>query len=598
MMPHATVAAPGAATAHLSTTKRRQEPAMLKDSHYPDRPVRRIARAHLPCLCMAATVGLAALMAGGCSGGSGNSSSGATNAPAGSATDQTFGPMVTRAVGTAQPPVSASAGNTTVIGVAGATFGTVTQVDTSPKSLADTKISFEREGVVYTINPDGTALKPITISVDGLFVFGGPVWSPDGTRMAFAASTQPGPPQDIYVMNADGTGVKNLTNTASAAEFSLTWSPDGKKIAYRRFDSDPNNGQIYVMNAADGSGQMRLTDGTGNYIGPNWSPDGSQIAFEGYAPGVANDQIYVMNANGTNQTRLGNNTSFDAGPSWSPDGTKIAFESDRVAPNITIWTMNPDGSGAKQVTFAADGDPNPGNDLVPTWAPDGSALAFLSTRGGPPNTKLFVGTFSAQDGTLTGIHQIMYHAGSPSWSTYLPRTPKKLVGSGGIMASSAAGFLFSQASSSGSRSQVASVVTFDTSLTTNRVNARVDKLSDVNTAAAVFSVTDGDGTLNNLRYINSVDGKVIQAVGTSAVPTAAGILVSFDGTDGSVATVFPYNATKAAGSASMKPVKEGDALVFRGEFAAVWNGKGENAAPSGAHLVKIDAKTGRLIEAQ
>jgi hypothetical protein len=129
------------------------------------------------------------------------------------------------------------------------------------------------------------------------------------------------------------------------------------------------------------------------------------------------------------------------------------------------------------------------------------------------------------------------------------------------------------------------------------VNARFDKLSDVNTAAAVFSVTDGDGTLNNLRYINSVDGKVIQAVGTSAVPSAAGILVSFDGSDGSVATVFPYNATKAAG-ASMKPVKEGDALVFRGEFAGVWNGKGENAAPSGAHLVRIDAKTGRLIEAR
>src|SRR5262249_10855343 len=152
------------------------------------------------------------------------------------------------------------------------------------------------------------------------------------------------------------------------------------------------------------------------------------------------------------------------------------------------------------------------------------------------------------------------------------------------------------------RNQVSSVVTFDTSAPANRVNARIDALgggtlANFGTSNVVLSITDGDANLGNLRYMNSVDGKVIQAVGTTAVPSAAGILVSFDGSDSSVATVVPYNATKAAGNA-MKPVREGDALVFWGSFPGVWTGTGENLAPSGAHLVKLDAKTGQLIEAQ
>jgi hypothetical protein len=212
---------------------------------------------------------------------------------------------------------------------------------------------------------------------------------------------------------------------------------------------------------------------------------------------------------------------------------------------------------------------------------------------------LFVGSFGA-DGTIAQPREVAYGkvtSSATAWSGYLPRTPKKLVGTGGIMASAASGFLFSQASGNGTRSKVASVVTFDTAAA-NRVNARVDTLSAINTAAAVFTITAGDATLTNLRYMNTVDNKVIPVVGTSAVPSAAGILVSFDGSDGSVATVVPYNATKAAGGTAMKPERQGDTLVFRGEFASAWNAKGENVAPSGAHLVKIDAKTGRLIEAQ
>src|SRR5262249_30536901 len=149
---------------------------------------------------------------------------------------------------------------------------------------------------------------------------------------------------------------------------------------------------------------------------------------------------------------------------------------------------------------------------------------------------LMVGTFGP-DGTIAQPKQIFAGIGigsdPPRWSPYLARTPKKLVGTGGLMASSAAGFLFSQAGSSSSRSQIASIVTFDTP-TANRVNTRFDKISDTSGgSSAVFTTPAGDGTLTNLRYITSVDNNVIQVVGTSATPSAAGILVSFDGFDGS-----------------------------------------------------------------
>jgi dipeptidyl aminopeptidase/acylaminoacyl peptidase len=78
--------------------------------------------------------------------------------------------------------------------------------------------------------------------------------------------------EDIYVVNGDGTGLRQLT-TGPAAEFDPSWSPDGRRIAYR-VDSGPAAADIFVMNA-DGSGQRRIASG----LSPAWSPDGAMIAY-------------------------------------------------------------------------------------------------------------------------------------------------------------------------------------------------------------------------------------------------------------------------------------------------------------------------------
>src|SRR6185503_9170858 len=139
-----------------------------------------------------------------------------------------------------------------------------------------------------------------------------PVWSPDGTKIAFGRKTFTVNSQ-IYVMNADGSNPTRITNN-SAADSQPSWSPDGTKIAFVS-TRDESKGEIYVMNA-DGSNQTRLTTNTEFELDPAWSPDGTKIAFTstrdfpGVPGNVANGfEVYVMNANGSNPTRLTNNTS-------------------------------------------------------------------------------------------------------------------------------------------------------------------------------------------------------------------------------------------------------------------------------------------------
>src|SRR5918997_247077 len=182
------------------------------------------------------------------------------------------------------------------------------------------------ESDIYTINVDGTAERKLT-DTPGLDGF--PSWSPDGTRIAFSTDRDGGGNWEIYVMRSDGTHQRRLTNTPEKDEGLPAWSPDGEKIAYVA-DVGPDketwdNEEIFVMNA-DGSGRTRLTDIPGNdHWPPTWSPDGTRLAFtsdgkDGYG------EIYVMSSDGSGLTQLTHHPSgpleptplADTFPSWRP----------------------------------------------------------------------------------------------------------------------------------------------------------------------------------------------------------------------------------------------------------------------------------------
>ncbi len=122
---------------------------------------------------------------------------------------------------------------------------------------------------------------------------------------------------EIYVVNADGTGLARITNN-DVEDFTAAWSPDGKKIAFSR-SLERQSSDIFVMDA-DGGNQTRLTESSTFNVSPAWSPDGDKIAY--FEAGPTGREIYVINADGTGRTRLTDNDSEDGWPEWSPDGKK------------------------------------------------------------------------------------------------------------------------------------------------------------------------------------------------------------------------------------------------------------------------------------
>src|SRR5882672_823214 len=185
-------------------------------------------------------------------------------------------------------------------------------------------------GEIYVMNPDGSDQRNITKSPASETR---PAFSPDGTKIAFVRDFN-----GIFVMNPDGSGQTQILDGPSmgfrAGSISSfpDWSPDGKKIVFNgAMKGSPDGADIYVINA-DGTGLTRLTTDPADDACPAWSPDGKKIAFASIrdrVPNEVNYEIYVMNADGSNQTRITNNTKFDAGPAWSPDGKRMAFTSRR-----------------------------------------------------------------------------------------------------------------------------------------------------------------------------------------------------------------------------------------------------------------------------
>jgi TolB protein len=231
-----------------------------------------------------------------------------------------------------------------------------------------------RDGI-YIMNADGSKLRQLTDNDTDCKVS----LSPDGTRVAFVSSSRD-EMYEIYVIHSDGNGLTRLTNNPGGST-TPSWSPDGSQIIYTisyvrgsEPSSESSSCDIYVMNA-DGSDPHPLTNSCDpSATRPRWSPDGSQILFVAFNNVSSTFNILkIMNADGTNPQVIQTNPALEIdSPRWSPDGTKIAFFNQKTADApLEIDVINKDGSNQRSLTAGFDV-----NYYGFSWSPDGQQLIF------------------------------------------------------------------------------------------------------------------------------------------------------------------------------------------------------------------------------
>ena len=180
-----------------------------------------------------------------------------------------------------------------------------------------------------------------------------PVYSPDGTRIAFMSARDGNP--EIYVMNVDGSNLRRLTNHP-AGDGTPTWAPNGSQIA---FVSDrTGQPQLYVM-GADGANLRRLTMNESWADRPTWSPAPyNEIAFSARTGAGFDIKAYDIATGQTRQITFGEGSN--EGPAYSPNGRHLAFTSTRFG-GVQVFTIGRDGRNLRQITRV-------GNNQTPAWS--------------------------------------------------------------------------------------------------------------------------------------------------------------------------------------------------------------------------------------
>lgn len=212
-----------------------------------------------------------------------------------------------------------------------------------------------------------------------------PTATPQGGGVGQVAyvSGKSGNPQ-IYLINVDGTGERQLTNREEGA-CQPAWSPNGLQLVFTspcQSDTEEYPGSSLWLisfneedNISDQIPLQTLPGGGGDYD-PAWAPDGEQIAFTSRRDGRS--QVYIMNLDGTGLVNLNEDLAYNRQPAWSPDGKRILFTTSR-ARNKEIWIM-PDYGGDEAAFSRSDGE----DDSFADWSGDGELILFQREIGSIP----------------------------------------------------------------------------------------------------------------------------------------------------------------------------------------------------------------------
>ena len=230
---------------------------------------------------------------------------------------------------------------------------------------------------IYIVNADGSGLKRLTTESLGIDNFS-PAIAPNGNRVAFVSVSNAS--SDIYVVNSDGSDLRRITNDA-ARETSLNWTPDGRNLIFAAAPDTQSPSQIYQVNADSATPATSPTRLFGDSIAryePTLSPDGRTLAFVTADKNGAN-QIYLSNAAGTSVRRLTSGELRGVPTTFTPDSKRLvySFLPPSNFANLVYNVVNLDGTPAPDLPISSyDGG-------GVAFSPDGNYLAYGENRFDP-----------------------------------------------------------------------------------------------------------------------------------------------------------------------------------------------------------------------
>lgn len=251
---------------------------------------------------------------------------------------------------------------------------------------------------VYVMNADGSGQRRLT---DDPAEDSAPSISPDGSAIVFISNRTGN--FELYAMGVDRSNLTRLTAT-DADEAFPSWTPDGERVVFSTMSGTAAGGDIWIMDAAGGN-PRQLTNGV-TAVFPVVTADGATIIY-GISPRPGDYDVWAMSIDGTGAHPIAATDYREVGARPSPDGQQIVFAK---APNMAsprnIYLMNIDGSNVRPLTQGTVTSESP------CWSPDGTRIVFQSDRSGSYN--LYV---MNADGT--GATNLTRHGGddfAPHWA--------------------------------------------------------------------------------------------------------------------------------------------------------------------------------------